>query len=1115
MSKARWLALVAALTSLVAAVAQAPVAGFAARRHGEVLRYHAPLPGTHDALLVRSIEAGRSIGWLTAAVPDPLPDPFVRFVWMFGLEATADRHEFELQVEGEPWFRFANPLTSALRDWTLAGPRGATLRFRATMVDRFDDLMGFAELSVPADACRPGRPVELGVVGESAGSRAWYMTFAERIEAGATLQAPDALLRGEGQPYRPVLVDIVHLGEPLEVQLESSFAPPQGARLEVGANRITLRHPPVDAPRELEVRVVGGGRELFRTAGRIAPVRPWTVDLVQHTHTDIGYTRPQTEILPEHLRFLDTALDLCDRTDGLPDDARFRWTCEVSWPVREFLRIRPREQVERLVRRAREGRIEVTALLLNGTDLLDERGLLASLQPVAEFRAAGIPVTTAMQNDVNGLPWSLADHARRLGIEFVSMGQHGHRARIPFDRPTCFWWESPAGERVLAFRADHYHTGNFHGVHTGRVEVVEAGLLRYLAELGVRGYPLDRIAIQHGGYPTDNAPPSMASSELVRAWNERYVWPRLRCSIARDFLRVARDARDVELAVFRTAWPDWWSDGYGSAPRETAAARRAQARLAAVESLLAAARLAGQPVGGEMLREVGLARDALLFYAEHTFGADESIRDPLSANSALQWALKAGYAWEATRRVAWLEGAASEVRIAGLPLGGAEPRLLVFNPLGFDRAGPVELYADDEALPRGRPFRIVDDAGRALPCQLLRSRAEGSYWVIQAPRIPALGVQTFRVAVDPSGTVPAPRPRAPGLVLENRHFRLEVDPATAAIASLVDRGRGLELVDRGAPWQLGQLIHERLGDREQLEAFTLDDYQRSAMSGIEVEGVLAGPVWDALGLRGDLPGCEEVRCEIRLHHGEARVELRYSLRKRRDFAPEALYVAFPWRVDGGELVYAASGGTVRPVGGILPGAATDWLAMLDFVSVRNAAGQVVLSSPEVPLFQPGGIRTGTFAETLGAQPPHLVSWVLNNYWTTNFLAASEGGLEFGYTLGAGADPSTGAAGRFGRAVQMPLIGRIEGRRVADGGRAPVLPGPPSGVELIGIWPARAEGGVVLLYRECEGRPAALDFGARGGVDLVDPLEAVLEAEIATLAIPPFGSACVLLRPERR
>jgi alpha-mannosidase len=74
----------------------------------------------------------------------------------------------------------------------------------------------------------------------------------------------------------------------------------------------------------------------------LAPIKEWTINLVQHSHTDIGYTRSQTEILAEHLRFIDYALDYCDQTDHYPDDARFRWTCEASWTVREYLKARPK-----------------------------------------------------------------------------------------------------------------------------------------------------------------------------------------------------------------------------------------------------------------------------------------------------------------------------------------------------------------------------------------------------------------------------------------------------------------------------------------------------------------------------------------------------------------------------------------------------------------------------------------------------------------------------------------------------------------------------------------------------------------------------------------------------
>jgi Glycosyl hydrolases family 38 N-terminal domain. len=152
------------------------------------------------------------------------------------------------------------------------------------------------------------------------------------------------------------------------------------------------------------------------------PVKQWEVNFVQHSHTDIGYTRSQTEILAEHLRYIDYALDYCDATDNYPDDAKFRWTCEAAWAVDEFLKCRPDQQVERLIRRIKEGRIEVTAMYFNYDELPDEQSLAASLQPLKRFRALDIAPKTAMQNDVNGIAWCLNDYYHDLGSQIP---QHG------------------------------------------------------------------------------------------------------------------------------------------------------------------------------------------------------------------------------------------------------------------------------------------------------------------------------------------------------------------------------------------------------------------------------------------------------------------------------------------------------------------------------------------------------------------------------------------------------------------------------------------------------------------------------------------------------------------
>ncbi|NLP10373.1 glycosyl hydrolase family 38, partial [bacterium] len=191
-----------------------------------------------------------------------------------------------------------------------------------------------------------------------------------------------------------------------------------------------------------------------------------TLYLVQHTHTDIGYTRPQSEMLAEHLRYIDYALHCCDVTDDFPDDAKFRWTCEVAWPVQEFLKRRPPAQIARFLQRVQEGRIEVAGMFLNMAETATENSMAASLQPLLEFKQKyGIPVHTAMQNDVNGAAWCLVDYFSGIGVKYLTMGINKTRSLLPFDLPTAFWWESPSGKRTLAYRAEHYHMGNVWRMH--------------------------------------------------------------------------------------------------------------------------------------------------------------------------------------------------------------------------------------------------------------------------------------------------------------------------------------------------------------------------------------------------------------------------------------------------------------------------------------------------------------------------------------------------------------------------------------------------------------------------------------------------------------------------
>jgi hypothetical protein len=786
------------------------LSGYEATLEGGPFGYHSPIPDTRTALLVRANRAYPTIAWETAPVPEDHAANWVHFVWLFGIDANTDVRTFTLHVNDEPWIEFQNPATPEVRDWTVEGIAGAALRFRITLVDRHRDLMGFASLRVPADRVEKGKPLRLRVTGEGKDSPVWYMTFQRALAEGAFIEQVPAAVREGAAILQRVYVNLIHLGGPVEARILPAGQDEVRHTLAFGLNRIPLVFQPAEKPIPIDLHIEVKGRGRIRESFVLEPVRRWTLYLVQHTHTDIGYTRPQTEILPEHLRFIDYALDYCDLTDSFPDDAQFRWTCESSWAVREYLKSRPASQIDRLRQRVGEGRVEVTAMMFNLSEIPDEASLLAYLEPLKRFREAGLPVRTAMQNDVNGIAWCLADYFQQAGIEYLIMGQHSHRALTSFKKPTAFWWESPSQSRVLGFRADIYATGNFWGLHTDNFESLEAALFPYLDDLAGKGYPFDRISVQFGGYYTDNAPPSLAACDLVRQWNEKYAWPRLRCATAQEFMDYVEENHADELPVYRAAWPDWWTDGFGSAARETAAARQTHVDLIAVQALCAMAAAHGYELPEDYSDRMQEAYDALLFYDEHTFGAAESIRDPFCENTMVQWGEKGAYAWEAVKRARLMREAALGVLQPHLPRSDA-PLIAIFNTLNWKRSGLHRLYIDHQILPPDRRFSIKDGEGKTVDAQLLSSRSDGSYWALWVNDVPAMGFKVLRIEKSD-----APRPpleKVSGTVLENDFYRIEIDPRSGTLRLLVDKEQQIDLVDPGKDWGMLAFIYERLTDR--------------------------------------------------------------------------------------------------------------------------------------------------------------------------------------------------------------------------------------------------------------------------------------------------------------
>jgi len=850
------------------------------------------------------------------------------------------------------------------------------------------------------------------------------------------------------------------------------------ADLVKGNNRFLLTLPAVNKSRKINISAKINDNAAEKYSVTLVPPKSWQIYFVQHSHTDIGYTRPQSEILAEHMRYIDYALDYCDQTDNLPDDAKFRWTCESAWVTREYLRSRPSSQINRLLKRISEGRIEVTGMYANMAEISDENLMYDFLQPLKVFNKLGIPVKTAMQNDVNGIAWCMPDYFKNTGVKYLNMGINETRSILPFNKPTAFWWEAPSGSRLLAYRADHYMTGNFFGIESNNFK--PENMLWHLADLDRKEFQFDRIGIQFSGYFTDNAPPSTAACELVEKWNAKYEYPKLRLAVASEYFEYIEKNYGDKLPVYHNAWLDWWSDGYGSTSRETAEVRKTQNMKQVDEGLFAMVSLMGGELSPLLEGKIDHISENAIFFDEHTCGADESINHPYSENSTKQWLQKGAYAWEALKKVTLLNEEAL-ARFQPFLKKASFPVIYVINSMGWTRSGDIEIFIDNEVIPVENKVRITDlSSGAEVSAQILTKRREGAWWIIEVGDIPAMGYKALKIEVTGE---PAPPETASGTeVLENRFYKLVIDKTTGSINSLFDKELKRELVDSENQYDMGQPVREAPEKRD------VAPFNRTTVSNVKVDKGVNGNVWESVKVSYDLDGFEKgtegspkgIETEIRLYKNVKKIEFKFMGHKLIITDPEALYVAFPFSLPDSRIVFETIGGALTQ-GQQLPGSSSDWNVAQNFVSVRGKTGQIVVVSDEIPLWHFSDFNMGKFERYPKKGKTWLYSWVMNNYWFTNFRAYQEGAFSWSYQITSTADTTNTFATKYAWGERNPFPTRTFPAGANDL-KMPSLStlnisGSPNAM-MMNARPAFKNTGTLLLrFRELEGQPGELNLSS--------------------------------------
>ena len=661
--------------------------------------------------------------------------------------------------------------------------------------------------------------------------------------------AAKAFVDGDPQAPDPAVLRLVPGVNSFDLRLAEP-AKPVTARFEV---RWTAEGTPVSLSREIV----------------LAPARQWSVYLFHHSHTDIGYTELQSRVARNHVEYLDSVIKYCRETENYPDDAKFRWNIEISWPLENFFRTRPEADIKALVDLIKSGRVELSALYLQVSDCFAHEEIVRTVDAARELaRRYGFDIRSAMNNDVNGFAWSLPQIFRQAGVRYFASGINETRSRAPLRRPNAFWWESPDGSRILHWNGEHYLFANYDLALHEAVDRSAPKVGEYLAKLEARGdYPQDIIAFNVGAWTTDNCPPGRQLSDRVREWNARFVSPKLRLATMREFFEQMEKRYGATLPVHKLGWPDYWTDGVASTAFETGLNRIAHNEILTAEKVSAlAAKL--DPSGAFVFPagEIRAGHASSMLYDEHTWGAWNSIDAPWSELARGQWAAKSGFSYEAreTSRTLLRRGTDALVRL--IEAGGAH-EFAVFNPLSWTRTDIARMTLPAGPLREAKgKLRVIDRrSGTAAKFQLQGDDA----LLILAKDVPAIGYAVFAVetgaAAEGAGMINKPGTGDRQGTIENRFYRITVDPKTGGLSSVFDKELGRELVDRTCPWPLNTYIYEQPeGGRKAVDDMTKRAvFHRWSAETSKVEAGERGPVASSLVVKSAPRMCSIARAAHR------------------------------------------------------------------------------------------------------------------------------------------------------------------------------------------------------------------------------------------------------------
>ena len=805
---------------------------------------------------------------------------------------------------------------------------------------------------------------------------------------------------------------------------------------EAGDLETILPVPAVDRPVPVSLYIAGQKSPVYR--GTFTPARRWRVYVLPMEQADFGYNDLPARTLEWENRFIDKALRIQMKYPS------YSFTLDAAANLESYVATRNSVQASQLLEHLRSGKWGFNALYANSfTGLATPEELYRGLDfGLRAAKTYGLKIDSASQTDEPSVTWALPQVLADAGVQYFTNGSDPIRGafnpigKLNFHSP--FYWEAPSGAKVLMWSGISYTAvddmtwggWNPQSSKTGKYELSLFGISRslplFLSQYAREDFPFDAVLLF--GLHNDEIPMRhWGDADIVEQWNREYSSPKIIPGTQRDFFTYIKKHFASQIQVHRGDGGAYWEDEAGADARIAALIRAAQTQITAAEKFESIANWLEPHLQYDHTPFDQAWRNILLADS-YVWSDANSFRRPQSYRTRGGEAAHRAWAEAALQQTTDLRLTAMD-KVAEL-VATDRQGVVVFNPESWTRGGLFDFELEPDEM-------LIDPATeQPIPCAAMK--AQDGYFAVRcwASDVPAIGFKFYAITMGKTSEGQPVALDASSPVIENRFYRLQLDPRTGAIIHLIDQQSKQDLVNSKAEYQLNEYLYVSGGDPGGFIPGNLKDNQILAADitlpqpqlEIHRAQLIDNPqarkfAWGTvLTIRRKAFNTPEIISTITLLDSQKKLCIDNQVTKTATLKKEGIYFAFPFASLHPKVTYEGASAWVNPETDMLPGANRQWFTTQSGVRVTSPEVSISWATVDAPLITLEDINRGQWPESIQIHSGTVFSYVMNNYWYTDTPAQQGGTFTFRYALTSARETTEAESAAFATEQRSPLVG---------------------------------------------------------------------------------------------